>query len=547
MTAYQEINETWQLYTNEGRRLRHYNQAKKYEPDNIPDREGARPDSGRLARQCQAIVSATNWASEKQYDALFVLCEAESVDMPKSRWGWGPVVKRLTDPHWWTRKIYTRERRAWEALQIAQKKVNKGAQLYCSDQAVHQWRAMRARNREFLQGMFVFNDDAFMASLAEVAAKSVSNPEIRRAEMMARLRGMEEYAQGFEGEGVEHGATFLTITCPSKYHANSATYNGATPKQAQAYLCAVWARVRAELARQDVTMYGFRVAEPHNDGCPHWHLIIFAPKFKLWRVEKVARAYARAEDKHELKSRGASRARFHAERIKLARGESGYKGGAVAYIAKYISKNIDGKRADGTSMGPTIDRDGNQVAGDAIVTAERVLAWSSMWGIRQFQQFGGERVGPYRELRRVHSIIAGSAALEVARKAADLGEFAQYMKHASQVQGLATVKRSDAVEAVKRGDDAAAMEALNKYSEPVFRVVGLEGDGLEIITRRDDWRVLPADAAERAIHLAYDAADTDEMVEAWGELVEWFNLRRLDLLRGSGLRPAQPGALDLCQ
>jgi hypothetical protein len=546
VTAYENPAQMFDLYTLAGDRLTYQNPAMKPVFENIPDREAVRPDAGTLARHAQTLA-ASKLAPDEKRKALGALCESAGVDYPVSRWGFGPEVKRLCDSHWWTRKIYTRERRAWEALQIAQKKVNKGKQLYCSDQAVYQWRAMRARNREFLQGMFVFNDDAFMASLAEVAAKSVSNPEIRRAEMMARLRGMEEYAQGFEGEGLEHGATFLTITCPSRYHANSATYSGATPKQAQAYLCAVWARVRAELARQEITMYGFRVAEPHNDGCPHWHLIIFARKFNLWRVEKIARAYARAEDKHELKSRGASRARFHAERIKLARSESGYKGGAVAYIAKYISKNIDGKRSDGTSMGPTIDRDGNQVSGDAIVTAERVLAWSSMWGIRQFQQFGGERVGPYRELRRVHSIIAGSAALEVARKAADLGEFSQYMKHASQVQGLATVKRSDAVEAVKRGDDKAAMAALNKYCEPVFRVVGLEGDGLEIITRRDDWRVLPAAAAEAAIHLAYDAADSDELVEAWGELVEWFNLRRLDVFRGSGLRPAQPVALDLCQ
>lgn len=548
MTAYQEINETWQLYTNEGRRLRHYNKAEKYKTDNIPDREGARPDGGRLARQCQSIVSATRYKSAEQQKALMVLCESAGVEFPESRWGYGPSIKRLCDPHWWTRRIYTNERRAWELKQIAGGLINRdgelfgGGQLYCSDQAVMQWRAMRARNAEFLQGMFVFNDDAYIATLAEVSAKSLANPAVRRSEMMARLRGMEEYAQE-----LGHGATFMTITCPSKYHANSSRYAGASPKQAQAYLCAMWARVRAKLDRMGVNYYGFRVAEPHNDGCPHWHLIVFADRLDLWKVEKVTRDYARAEDGAELKSRAARLARFHHERIKMRRPGSDFKGGAVAYIAKYISKNIDGRREDGESMGATLDRDGNKVASDAIVTAERVLAWSSLWGIRQFQQFGGERVGPYRELRRVHSIITGSAFLEAARMGADLGEFCQYMKHASKVAGLGTVKKSDTFEAVAAGDDKKALESLNKYAEPVFRVVGVEGDGVEIITRRDDWRVLPAAAAEAAINLAYESADTDEMIEAWGDLVEWFNLRRIDLLRGSGLRPAQPGALDLCQ
>ena len=110
----------------------------------------------------------------------------------------------------------------------------------------------------------------------------------------------------------------------------NARYGGATPRDAQQWLCAMWARARAKLARLGVTMYGFRVAEPHHDGCPHWHALIwFKDQGAADQAAQVVRDYWLSDDGHE---RGAAQNRVNVKAMQA--------GGAAGYIAKYIAKNV---------------------------------------------------------------------------------------------------------------------------------------------------------------------------------------------------------------
>ena len=152
---------------------------------------------------------------------------------------------------------------------------------------------------------------------------------------MVRMCGFELIANE-----LGHVGEFYTLTCPSRMHARKSNggkvnpnYDVTTPPQAQQHLNTLWARVRAKFKRDKLEVYGFRIAEPQHDGTPHWHLLLFMEQRHTAKVREILRHYALQVDGDEP---GANKHRFTAIAIDKS------KGSATGYIAKYISKNIDG-------------------------------------------------------------------------------------------------------------------------------------------------------------------------------------------------------------
>jgi Bacteriophage replication gene A protein (GPA) len=383
-----------------------------------------RPDAGddeiahqaaKLASEAGSLLGVFKEATAARA-ALERFCKRQGIEPPCGKTEDGPAIARMTDESWWRRGLRKQHNRQTEDLARALGYVHIHADRCCSNETLGRRRQQNRRNRMTLERTDLVSEDGEILRLADIADASTANKAIRRAELITRLGGYQDIA-------IEHvhAANFLTITCPSRMHPRRSksgdenpVYDGTTPREAHRYLQErVWERARAALARAGILFYGLRIAEPHHDGTPHWHMLFFCPREQQTHALAILKAYALREAPEEA---GAQQHRFKAVEIDWQRGS------AVGYVVKYVCKNIDGEGIDSHSSGVQ-GREG----------AERADAWASAAGIRQFQTFGGPAVSLWRELRRIKAgeiaddCEALKRAWQAAQKAedrrADFGEF----------------------------------------------------------------------------------------------------------------------------
>lgn len=406
-------------------------------------------------------------------------------------------IGRMVDPVWWSKNVRRELLRENENFEHAAGAVRKKTQCYVSDHAVMRVRQRAKQNRLTLERMEAVNELGQALTLADASDASVSNPAVRRSELMVRCRGFEEVAQ-FMG----HQAVFLTLTCPSRFHRFNAAgkdnenWTGQTPRDGQDYLNQTWQKIRAAWKRAGYAPYGFRVAEPHHDGCPHWHILLFAPTDEMgWFVPRrlladrpdfgagivgIAGRYALKDSPAEP---GAVKHRFTSKMIDPSQGS------ATGYIAKYISKNIDGLKDDGSVMGVDFDS-----ATGAEKAAQRVRAWAAVHGIRQFQQIGGPLVTVWRELRRLKEILEAPHQADIfenVRAACDRACWLSFW----MLQGGPDAGRAGLIKPVYLSDD------IGKYGDTMRRVSGVQDAAQnELVTRLHTWTVQRAGTAENNAH-----------------------------------------------
>lgn len=356
-------------------------------------------EASNEARGLELGIDGEPW---REWGRIVDFCRSRGVEPPSVALRLKGITARVRCPYWWRRALRRMVAQRVEGGALRLGIVSRaGHQPYASDAAVLRRLAQLRNTQEVLARAAMENELGMRATLADLVARSPANKAIRRGELMTRIRGCEEWADDAGMSGV-----FLTLTCPSRFHSTLRTgrrnpkYSGDTPAQAQAWLCRQWARARAALHRRGLTCFGFRIAEPHHDGCPHWHLLLwFRDDAARDDAMAIIRAYWLRDDGGEP---GAERYRVHWVAME--------RGGAAAYVAKYVSKNIDDKAIGGHLDDYADGAIGPDLLGDLEVRpCVRVDAWAATWRIRQFQAIGQPPVSVWRELRRVGEGTARAA------------------------------------------------------------------------------------------------------------------------------------------
>ncbi|RUO52372.1 replication endonuclease [Pseudidiomarina homiensis] len=368
----------------------------------------------------------------------------------------------------WRRQLHVELKRAREKFFISLGEVNQSNGLYISNFGAEKRKHEKIANQEFLASTYMKNSKGEIFSLLKLSNATVANPINRRNELMARLAGAEQEANRRGDIGL-----FLTITCPSRFHSTLSTtgqqnpkWDGSTPKQASQYLSKLWQKIRAALSRQQIRIYGIRISEPQHDATPHWHMLVFvAPEYTQNLIE-TAKEYALQDSPNEP---GATKYRFDVEIIDKR------KGTATSYIAKYISKNIDGFGLE-------------HVDNEILIKAFRVEAWASCWGIRQFQSFGMPSITGWREIRKVERELPESSPFHLTHKAADSGDFAGYIRAMGGVCIPAKERSIKLLYDAQFAQESGEVKLSQYTHEPVFKVVGLQAEGKRLLTRSERWQ-----------------------------------------------------------
>ncbi len=262
---------------------------------------------------------------------------------------------KLTDFSYWIRRI--RKKQKIKRLQNVgiYKTVGKKYK-FVDDFQLRVYRDRIRRNEKYLKQKKLFksdktpvlNDDGQQVNLYDIAKKA-DKSKLARNYMIAK--GIEKHAKN---KGLE--AIFITMTLDGKWHPNPK--NGNTreydpdfcPSKARDAISKLWQKYTTYLQRSIKLSYKLRAIEPHEDGTPHLHAIIFLEKDDIEKAKKQLELIA--TNPHQMKF------------VEIDQ----KKGSAISYIYQYLTMDF---MADGDNR-----------------NVELVKCWATERNVRRFSVCG---------------------------------------------------------------------------------------------------------------------------------------------------------------
>ena len=367
-----------------------------------------------------------------------------------------PSVEVANVARWFRRALTRFERQLADYFGYLLSEVGKAASPIVSSAVLDSRRRQLDRQKAYAERHCFFCVDANGGETRVKFGDAQNNAARRSAKIYARLKGLEQFcgSRGLDGY-------FVTLTLPPKFHPNPAngnsTWNGATPSQGHAELQRRWRSIQRRVGENGGKCFGVRVEEPHEDGCPHWHALIFvAPERESILRKCIVRVF------------GGDLA-AQVERIDRSRGSG------ASYLLKYISPTLLDRKVETPLLEEGVSQT-KKTEKSALYDAHRAT-----WGARSIQFFdlpGSSTV--WDEVRRIKD-----GSIEYTLLGLD-GE----RLHAAATQ-------------TKYGDFLEVLLDLRESSPPRLRVaygvrgkrsravVGIEIDGTLIQTRTKQWTVEP--------------------------------------------------------
>jgi hypothetical protein len=409
-----------------------------------------------------------------------------------------PIINRFLDYRIWKRKLLSLQKITLQNVCRELRQVHYLRSPYSSDLSLKRHKQRKANNKAYLESQIAVNQDGYEATLLDLSDRSTSNPKHRRTELIVTTKGQEVLAKSLGMMGV-----FITPTLHSAMHRMTKItdkkgkvikvipnpkWDGSTPKDGHNYLLKkFWQPASAKLKRNNIQYFGLRVPEPHHDGTPHWHLLLFIFPDDYESLKEILTEYALRTDPDE---KGASERRITFERIKEGiNPETGLEYSAVGYVIKYICKNVDGYMIDNQIHMTDTHKDWHQT--NPYESAEKIETWARDNGIRQFQRLGVTSVQLYREFRRLGE---QDGHLETIRQAAADGDWAAFV----MAMGGPFVPRKEQMVSIAYGkgnklnkDTGEIIPVLKtRYGDDAKdRVIGVLYAGMTVLSRINFWEI----------------------------------------------------------
>jgi hypothetical protein len=276
-----------------------------------------------------------------------------------------PAELRAQDPYWHRRDIRRTAGLARQHLASALGTVGRGGANYADSYSLARRRERDKSAEIWAESRELMTADGNRIPLSDVIQSAREGQGYRLGAISA---GLDEYASE---QGLMPIA--ITMTLPACWHPNPShgrrTWTpDRDPKSTDDALRALWVKFRARLAKSGIRILGLRVWEPHRDGCPHLHALLYI------RAEQIPEV-----DRHLLElcpDAGAERVASKLVAIDTTRSRG------ATYISKYLRKTLNTRiTADDT----------NEHDDDDHLTADnfdRVRAVASERGWRRFAFLG---------------------------------------------------------------------------------------------------------------------------------------------------------------